>query len=127
MTTNRCSPCCISSAGSACAGDGRLRHRLFLAELSASFPFDKIKIDRGFIARLSEGPSSVAILRAIAGLGRSLGVTTTAEGVETQAQLEQVRDEGCTEVQGYLFSRPVPAAHSPRFFPVRELSIESAA
>jgi diguanylate cyclase (GGDEF)-like protein/PAS domain S-box-containing protein len=91
------------------------------------FPFDKIKIDRGFIARLSEGHSSVAILRAIAGLGRSLGVTTTAEGVETEAQLEQVRAEGCSEVQGYLFSRPVPAAQLAKFFPVRDMAIDSAA
>lgn len=68
------------------------------------FPFDKIKIDRAFIARLSEDESSAAILRAIAGLGRSLGMTTTAEGVETVEQLHRVRAEGCSEMQGYLFS-----------------------
>jgi diguanylate cyclase (GGDEF)-like protein len=73
------------------------------------FRFDKIKIDRSFIRDLSEEPDSIAIIRAVAGLGRSLGIATTAEGVETEAQLHRVREEGCTEVQGYLFSRPVPA------------------
>jgi diguanylate cyclase (GGDEF)-like protein len=73
------------------------------------FPFDKIKIDRSFIRDLSEQPDSIAIVRAVTGLGSSLGISTTAEGVETEAQLQQLRDEGCTEVQGYLFSKPVPA------------------
>ncbi len=91
------------------------------------FPFDKIKIDRGFVASLSEGSSSVAILRAIAGLGHSLGVSTTAEGVETQEQLERVCAEGCTEVQGYLFSRPLPASELAAFFPSRIRKVESAA
>lgn len=74
-----------------------------------SFPFDKIKIDQSFIQSLSEREASVAIMRAIVGLGRSLGMVTTAEGVETQDQLAQLRLEGCTEVQGYLFGRPTSA------------------
>ncbi len=73
------------------------------------FPFDKIKIDRSFIRDLSEEPDSIAIIRAVAGLGSSLGISTTAEGVETEAQLQRLREEGCTEVQGYLFSKPIPA------------------
>jgi EAL domain-containing protein (putative c-di-GMP-specific phosphodiesterase class I) len=73
------------------------------------FPFDKIKIDGSFIRDLSEQPDSVAIVRAVAGLGSNLGISTTAEGVETEEQLQRLRDEGCTEVQGYLFSRPIPA------------------
>jgi len=73
------------------------------------FPFDKIKIDRSFVKELSERPDCVAIIRAVAGLGMSLGIATTAEGVETEEQLERVRVEGCTEVQGYLFSAPRPA------------------
>jgi diguanylate cyclase (GGDEF)-like protein len=73
------------------------------------FPFDKIKIDGSFIRDLSEQPDSVAIVRAVAGLGSSLGISTTAEGCETEAQLQRLRDEGCTEVQGYLFSKPIPA------------------
>ena len=74
------------------------------------FPFDKIKIDRSFVSELSERPDCLAIIRAVAGLGISLGIATTAEGVETREQLEQVRAEGCTEVQGYLFSAPRPAS-----------------
>ncbi len=73
------------------------------------FPFDKIKIDQSFIRDLSDKPDSIAIVRAVAGLGATLGIATTAEGVETDEQLERLRAEGCTEVQGYLFSRPKPA------------------
>jgi diguanylate cyclase (GGDEF)-like protein len=73
------------------------------------FPFDKIKIDQSFIRDLSDQPDSIAIVRAIAGLGSTLGIATTAEGVETDEQLEKVRAEGCTEVQGYLFGVPKPA------------------
>ncbi|GJD53352.1 hypothetical protein OPKNFCMD_6127 [Methylobacterium crusticola] len=75
-----------------------------------AFPFDKIKIDRSFIADLAVRPDAVAIVRAITSLGASLGMTTTAEGVETPEQLAQLRHAGCTEVQGYLISRPRPAA-----------------
>jgi len=75
-----------------------------------SFPFDKIKIDQSFVRDLISNPDSIGIIRAIAGLGQSMGVTTTAEGVETQEQLDQMRNEGCTEVQGYFYSRPVPVS-----------------
>ncbi len=74
------------------------------------FPFDKIKIDQSFVRDLGDGAEARAIVAAMVGLGRSLGIVTTAEGVETQAQLEQLRREGCTQVQGYLMSRPVNAA-----------------
>lgn len=75
-----------------------------------SFPFDKIKIDRCFIKDIAERPDCVAIVRAISGLGRSLNITTTAEGVETIDQLDWLRNEGCNEVQGFLFSAAKPAA-----------------
>jgi diguanylate cyclase (GGDEF)-like protein len=75
------------------------------------FSFDKIKIDRSFVNDLGR-PESIAIIRAVTGLGRSLGMKTTAEGVETEAQLHMLKEEGCTEVQGYLFSKPVPAAQA---------------
>ena len=75
-----------------------------------AFPFDKIKIDRSFVSELANRPDCVAIVRAISGLGRSLGITTTAEGVETAEQLDRLRIEGCTEVQGFLFSAARPAA-----------------
>ncbi|MDF2600900.1 MAG: hypothetical protein K0Q54_3723, partial [Methylobacterium brachiatum] len=74
-----------------------------------SFPFDKIKIDRSFVKDLTGKPDGDAIIRAIAGLGKSLGMTTVAEGVETPEQMQRIRDEGCTDVQGYLISRPIPA------------------
>jgi EAL domain-containing protein (putative c-di-GMP-specific phosphodiesterase class I) len=73
-----------------------------------TFTFDKIKIDRSFIRNLPEATDSLAIVRAISGLGRSLGMVTTAEGVETSDQLDSLRAEGCQEVQGYMFSKPVP-------------------
>jgi predicted signal transduction protein with EAL and GGDEF domain len=74
-----------------------------------SFPFDKIKIDRSFVKDLAERSDCVAIVRAISGLGRSLNITTTAEGVETVDQLDWLRAEGCNEVQGFLFSPARPA------------------
>jgi diguanylate cyclase (GGDEF)-like protein/PAS domain S-box-containing protein len=75
-----------------------------------SFPFDKIKIDRSFVSELATREDSMAIVRAVTGLGKSLGIVTTAEGVETDAQFDLLRQEGCTQAQGYLFSRPRPAA-----------------
>ena len=75
-----------------------------------SFPFDRIKIDQTFVRDLTERPDSIAIIRAVVALGNSFGMTTTAEGVETQEQLDNMRAEGCTDVQGYFYSRPVPAS-----------------
>ncbi|CUX04605.1 GGDEF family protein [Agrobacterium fabacearum S56] len=77
-----------------------------------SFPFDKIKIDRSFIAAMSEDDNARAIVRAVIGLGRSLDLPVTAEGIETDAQYRMVVDEGCAQAQGYLFGRPdvAPAA-----------------
>jgi diguanylate cyclase (GGDEF)-like protein len=74
-----------------------------------SFPFDKLKIDQSFI-RNSDVRDGQEIVKAIANLGQTLGITTTAEGVETEDQLARMVEYGCTEAQGYLFSRPVPAA-----------------
>ena len=73
------------------------------------FPFDKLKIDRCFISDLSkDDESGSAIVRSVTALAKSLGMITTAEGVETKEQLELVRMVGCTEVQGYYFGRPQP-------------------
>ena len=77
------------------------------------FPFDKIKIDQSFVRDMASNRDSMSIVRAIAGLGESLGMKTTAEGVETLEQLEMLRSEGCTQVQGYFISRPVPAGDVP--------------
>ena len=75
-----------------------------------SFPFDKIKIDRSFVQDLAHRPDCLAIVRAISGLGRSLNITTTAEGVESAEQLDWLRAEGCNEGQGFLFSPARPGA-----------------
>jgi diguanylate cyclase (GGDEF)-like protein len=75
-----------------------------------SFPFHKIKIDRSFIGDLITNRDSQIIVCAIIGLAGGLGMTVTAEGVETAEQMEMLRDNGCALVQGDLFSRPVPAA-----------------
>nr|WP_234902319.1 EAL domain-containing protein [Agrobacterium rubi] len=71
-----------------------------------SFPFDKIKIDRSFIAAMKHDENAHSIVRAIIGLGRSLDLPVTAEGIETDSQYRMVVDEGCTQAQGYLFGRP---------------------
>jgi diguanylate cyclase (GGDEF)-like protein len=92
-----------------------------------SFPFDKIKIDQTFVRDLAEKPNSVAIIRAVAGLGRSFGMTTTAEGVETQEQLDQMRAEGCTEVQGYYYSKPTPASGIPQLLSGFQKGAQTAA
>jgi diguanylate cyclase (GGDEF)-like protein len=73
------------------------------------FPFDKIKIDRSFVTDVAENSGSLNIVRAVASLANGLGMKATAEGVETKEQLDKITSEGCTEVQGYLFSYPIPA------------------
>src|ERR1700747_889976 len=78
-----------------------------------SFPFDKIKIDRSFIQELGKDNDCMAIIRAVMKLGSSLGMITTAEGVETEEQLEILRAEGCMQVQGFLFSKAIPATEIP--------------
>ena len=85
------------------------------------FPFDKIKIDRSFVRDIATDAGSLNIVRAIAALANGMGMTATAEGVETREQLERIAAEGCTEMQGYLFSRPLPAAEIERRF----LSLEA--
>ena len=71
------------------------------------FPFDKIKIDRSFISDLTRDDKSSAIVRSVLSLGTSLEMTITAEGVETKDQVSFLRDEGCQQVQGYFFGRPM--------------------
>lgn len=80
-----------------------------------AFPFDKIKIDQSFVQDLPQKEESLAIIRAVVGLSSSLGITTTAEGVQTRDQLASVASEGCTEFQGFLFSKARSASE------VREL------
>jgi diguanylate cyclase (GGDEF)-like protein len=81
-----------------------------------SFPFDKIKIDQSFIQDLSNGAEPVAIVQAVANLAKCLNMVSTAEGVETQQQMDILQSMGCTEMQGYLFSRARPASEIRQFF-----------
>jgi len=92
-----------------------------------SFPFEKIKIDRSFVKGLGEGEESAAIVRAVAGLAQSLKMTTTAEGVETEQQMQHVRALGCTEMQGFLFSPPVCLGEVARLFDTQIKSKREAA
>ena len=81
-----------------------------------SFPFDRLKIDNSFIKDVADGVGSLSIVRAVAAMAKSLGMTTTAEGVETIEQLNAVRAEGCTEVQGFLFSEALPSSEIERLY-----------
>jgi diguanylate cyclase (GGDEF)-like protein len=80
------------------------------------FPFDKIKIDRSFVKDIAENNGSFNIVRAVVALANGMGMTATAEGVETKEQLDRITSEGCTEMQGYWFSRPLPAHEIERLF-----------
>ena len=80
------------------------------------FPFDKIKIDRSFVSALETRTDADAIVRAVVGLGHSLGMRTCAEGVETDAQLAFLKRERCDEVQGYYFGKPMPAPEFERLY-----------
>ena len=91
-----------------------------------SFLFDKIKIDRSFVRELSDRSDCLAIVRAVAGLGASLGICTTAEGVETQDQLDRVRAEGCTEAQGFLISQPRPGSEIAGLLAAQDRAREAA-
>ena len=86
------------------------------------FPFDKIKIDQSFVRDLPDSADAMAIVRAVTGLGSSLGMATTAEGVENSDQLARLRAEGCCEAQGFLFSPPRPAREIPEI--LRALNVE---
>ena len=79
------------------------------------FPFDKIKIDKSFIAELGQREDSTAIVRAATSLARALGMKTVAEGIETEDQLSRVRIEGCSEAQGYLIRSADAGARGPGF------------
>ena len=90
--------------------------RLEAGSFLQSFPFDKIKIDRSFVKDITENSGSLNIVRAVAALANGMGMTATAEGVETREQLDRIASEGCTEMQGFLFSKPLPAREIERLF-----------
>ena len=81
-----------------------------------SFPFDKIKIDRSFVKDITENAGSLNIVRTVVALANGMGMTATAEGVETTEQLDSITSEGCAEMQGFLFSQPLPVQEIERLF-----------
>jgi EAL domain-containing protein (putative c-di-GMP-specific phosphodiesterase class I) len=81
-----------------------------------TFPFDRIKIDRSFVKGVGDDHGSLNIVRAVAALAKGVGMATTAEGVETREQLDAVMAEGCTEAQGFFFSRAVPSSEIRQLF-----------
>jgi EAL domain-containing protein (putative c-di-GMP-specific phosphodiesterase class I) len=89
-----------------------------------SFRFDKIKIDRSFVEKLGTENGSDVIVRAIIGLAKGLGLTTTAEGIETSDQLADLKADGCLEGQGFLFGRAIPASAIPEL--LRNRSVGAA-
>ncbi len=97
-----------------------------------SFPFDRIKIDQSFVRSTSNDAVSRAIVRAVVSISQSLGMATVAEGVETEEQMARVVSDGCSDVQGYLISRPMPPEQISSFllrranFASRELGTSAA-
>jgi EAL domain-containing protein (putative c-di-GMP-specific phosphodiesterase class I) len=73
-------------------------------------PIDTLKIDRSFVTGIGDSQGDESIIRAVIGMAKSMHLATIAEGVETQAQLDFLRREGCEQIQGYLFSKPLPSA-----------------
>jgi len=87
------------------------------------FPFDTVKIDRSFVSQMESEPKAAAIVDTITGLGKTLGLTITAEGVETLAQATFLKEAGCDQAQGYLFGRPLPAAAANALANANPLSV----
>ncbi len=92
-----------------------------------SFPFDKIKIDQSFVRDLASNSESRAIVGAVIGLGNSLGMKTTGEGVETQEECDYLKRLGCTEAQGYFFGRPIPARETLELFSQQRAAAKAVA
>ena len=91
------------------------------------FAFDKIKIDRSFVKSIADKDGSLAIVQAVISIAKYLQISVVAEGVETEQQLQALRKLGCTEMQGFLFCRPVPAAELPQIFQShRKRSVDAA-
>lgn len=91
-----------------------------------SFPFDKIKIDQTFVRDILHDSDALAIIKAVLDLGSSMGIVTTAEGVETLEQLNALRGQGCAEIQGYFISRPAPASEIARMLGVERMEMAGA-
>jgi predicted signal transduction protein with EAL and GGDEF domain len=92
-----------------------------------SFPFDKIKIDGSFVRDCGPPAASLSVVRAMVSLASDLGMATTAEGVETKEQLDAMRSEGCTEMQGFFFSQPLPLIEIEKLYGIRPAQNADAA
>lgn len=92
-----------------------------------SFPFDKIKIDRSFVHDMEQNADSQAIVRAVTGLGASLGMITTGEGVETREEVEYLRRVGCTQAQEYFYSKAKPASEVYKMLAERNAAVAAVA
>ena len=80
------------------------------------FPVDALKIDRSFIARLTQSPEGETLIRTLVQLGKAMSIETLAEGIERQHELTLLQDEQCDSGQGFLFARPLDAATAEAFF-----------
>ena len=92
-----------------------------------SFPFDKIKIDRSFVKDITTSTGSLNIVRAVAAMAKGLGMACTAEGVETPEQLSTISSEGCTEMQGFLLSKPLPVDQIDRLLGTKVAGMKAVA
>ena len=92
-----------------------------------AFPFDKIKIDRSFIIDLLNGDGATAIIKSITTLAEALGMETTAEGVENAGQLDILREQGCSHIQGFYFSKPIPEIEVQRMLDLPQEPIRLSA
>jgi EAL domain-containing protein (putative c-di-GMP-specific phosphodiesterase class I) len=92
-----------------------------------SFPFDKIKIDRSFVKDITTSTGSLNIVRAVAAMAKGLGMACTAEGVETSEQLSTISSEGCTEMQGFLLSKPLPVDQIDRLLGTKVTGMKAVA
>jgi EAL domain-containing protein (putative c-di-GMP-specific phosphodiesterase class I) len=88
------------------------------------FPFDTVKIDRSFVSQMESEPKAAAIVDTITSLGKTLGLTITAEGVETLAQAKILREAGCDRAQGYWFGRPLPPEATNALANLNPLSVK---
>jgi EAL domain-containing protein (putative c-di-GMP-specific phosphodiesterase class I) len=91
------------------------------------FPFDKVKIDQSFVHDMAGNPQALAIIKAVIGLGKGLGMAVLAEGVETAEQMSMLQDEGCEEIQGFAISRPGPIEQFERILVDRTIETGKSA